>query len=379
MSTLLLFILFGTISVSVSAQNTEMGQHGPGGPPEHMRQSDGSVWINTDIITIMANGEFPQFHFWYTVDDDGAHARFMTSFVMIAEFEDANDDGAFQTGEEIHFAPLAAYEWTLTTGTVQDGGVTTEVWLKYTKSGVKSSMMPGVAPAALDGMGSVQRYEDTTIQIWGHIYLDDYVGEVTDDHGSHANYSVAGGSELKIDIEIGNFPFSSEDSMVAIQTLQRERVVTGNQDPQLNRHRIQTCERIRNTTIDSNMNWTTTGGNETRFEAMNGTDIQRIDFIDYELGLAQGFFSWLDTALITWPGGATEAVPVNVSYVPTGIGLAVYLAYPYFDNGSILHDPSIGLYPDGVPNISSSIDIVLISGIGAVSLLAILIVLIRKR
>jgi len=379
MGTILLIVLLGTMSTGVSAQNTTAGKHGPGGPPEQTRETDGTVWINTDIITIMANSEYPQFHFWYSVDADGTHAKFMTSFVMIAEFEDLNDDGAFQSGEQLYFAPLAGYEWTLTTGSIQESGVTTEVWLKYTKSGVRSTMMPDAVPAALDGMGSIQRYEDTTIQIWGHIYLEDYHGEVTDTHGSHANYTVAGGSELKIDIEIGNFPFSSEDSMVAIQTLQREHLASGNQDPQLNRHRMQTRERFRNTTIDTNTNWTTTGGNETRFEAMSGTDTQRIDFIDYEAGLAQGFFSWVDTAIITWPGGETEAVPVNASYVPTGTGLAVYLAYPYFDNGSILHDPSIGLYPDGAPSIGSSIDIVLLAGIGTVSLLAILIVLIRKR
>jgi hypothetical protein len=379
MSTTLLLILIGTMTAGASAMNTTSQKSGPGGPPSHMRESDGSVWINTDIITIMANGEIPQFHFWYSVDDDGAHAKFMTSFVMIAEFEDANDDGAFQTGEQIFFAPLAAYEWILTTGTIQEAGVTTEVWLKYTKSGIRSSMIPDAVPAALSGMGSVQRFKDTTIQIWGHIYLDDYAGEITDDHGSHANYTVAGGSELKIDIEIGNFPFSSDNSMVALQTLQREHVATGNQTPQLNRHRIETRERFRNVTIDSNTNWTTTGGNETRFEDMNGTHMQKIDFIDYDAGLAQGFFSWVDMAIITWPGGATEAVPVNASYVPTGTGLAVYLAYPYFDNGSILHDPSIGLYPDGAPLIESSTEIFLIVGIGVVSLLAILVVFVRKR
>jgi hypothetical protein len=379
MSTLLLLVLVGTMAVGVSAQNTTSQRPGPGGPPHQTRESDGSVWISTDIITIMANGEIPQFHFWYSVDDAGTNANFMTSFVMIAEFEDTNEDGAFQTGEQIFFAPLSAYEWTLTTGTIQEAGVTTEVWLKYTKSGVRSAMMPDAVPAALKGMGNIQRFEDTTIQIWGHIYLEDYTGNVTDDHGSHTNYTVAGGSELKIDIEIGNFPFSSEDSMVAIQTLQREHNATGDQEPQLNRHRIMTREMFRNTTIDSNTNWTTPGGNETRFEAMNGTDTQRIDFIDYEAGVAQGFFSWLDTAIITWPGGDTEAVTVNASYVPTGNGLAVYLAYPYFDNGSILHDPSIGLYPDGAPSIESPIDIVLLAGIGSVSLLAILIVLIRRR
>ncbi|RDE17279.1 MAG: hypothetical protein C4K48_00080 [Candidatus Thorarchaeota archaeon] len=379
MSTLLLVVLVGTMSVGASAQNIDSQMYGPGGPPNHMRDPDGTVWINTDIITIMANGEIPQFHFWYTVDENGTNAKFMTSFVMLAEFEDLNEDGAFQTGEQLFFAPLAAYEWTLTTGTIQDGDVTTEVWLKYTKSGLRTGMMPEAAPAGLNGTGDLMRFEDTTIQIWGHIYLEDYTGEVTDDHGHHLNYTVAGGSELKIDIEIGNFPFSSEDSMVALQTLQRERVMMGDQNPQMHRHRLETRERFHNATIDSTMNWTTPGGNETRFEPMNHTNIERIDFIDYDIGMAQGFFSWLDTAVITWPGGATEAVPVNASYVPTGVGLAVYLAYPYFDNGSILHDPSIGLYPDGVPSIASPIDLVLVAGIGAVAILAVLVVIVRKR
>ena len=374
----LVVALLGTTALA-SAQGPMTTPPGAGGPPEKSMGEDGTVSINTDIISIMANGKTPMFHFWYAVDDDGAHAKFSTSFVMIAEFEDLNEDGGYQTDEVLHFAPLSVYEWTLTTGQVEENGVVTEVWLKYTKSGVRSVQHPDAAPAALDGTGSFMRFEDTTIQIWGHIYLNDYQGEITDDRGSHANYTVVGGSELKIDIEIGNFPFSSEDSMVTIQTLQREHIATGVEEPQLNRHRIETRERLRNNSLDSNANWTTTGGNESRFESMNGTNIQKIDFVDYEAGLAQGFFSWVDKAVITWPGGATEAVDVNATYVPTGVGTAVYLSYPYFDDGSILHDPSIGLYPEGAPIISEPIDFVLVAGIGAVALVAVLIVMVRKK
>ncbi|MHA1849733.1 MAG: hypothetical protein ACTSW8_00570 [Candidatus Thorarchaeota archaeon] len=374
----LLVALLGTTALA-SAQGPATTPPGAGGPPEKKMGDDGTVMINTDIISIMANGEIPMFHFWYAVDDEGAHAKFSTSFVMIAEFEDLNEDGGYQTNEALYFAPLSAYEWTLTTGVVEEGGVVTEVWLKYTKSGVRSVQMPDAAPAALEGTGSFMRFEDVTMQIWGHIYLNDYEGEVRDDQGSHANYTVAGGSELKIDIEIGNFPFSSEDSMVTVQTLQREHIATGIEEPQLHRHRIETRERFRNTSLNSDMNWTTTGGNESRFESMTGTNIQKIDFIDYDAGLAQGFFSWVDKAVITWPGGTTDAVDVNATYVPTGVGTAVYLSYPYFDDGSILHDPSIGLYPEGAPIISEPIDNVLVAGIGAVALVAVLIVLVRKK
>lgn len=376
----LMVALLGTMATTATAMGGGMDRpidRPMPGMPDHTRMDDGSVWVNTDIITIMANSNIPQLHFWYTADEDGSRVRFSTSYVMLVEFEDLNDDGAYQTDEHLYFAPLAAYEWTLTTGEVVEDDVITEVWLKYTKSGVRSTMMPEMTLAALDGMGDIQRFADVTIQIWAHIYLEDYVGEVTDDHGVQFNYTVAGRSELKMDIEIGNFPFSSEDSSVAIQTLQRENEATGTQN--LNRHRMMTRERFRNITFDSEMNWTTTGGNETRFERMNGTELQKMDFVDQESDIAQGYFSWLDKATITWPGGDTEVVDVNASYVPLGDGIAVYLAYPYFDDGSILHDPSIGLYPEGAPSIGLPLDYVLVASIGGVALLAILVVLVRKK
>ncbi len=334
--------------------------------------------MKTDIISIMADSEIPQLHFWFAVDEHAEHAKFQTSYVMIVEFEDLNEDGAYQSGEALHFAPLAAYEWSLTTGSVVEDGITTEVWLKYTKSGVRAGPVPLTSePAALEGSGSVARFEDVTLQIWAHIYLNDYQGLVTDDRGANVSYLVEGRSELKMDIEIGNFPFSSETSSVALQTLQKEDLDSG--DPQQNRHRVRTRERTHNNTIDSSMNWTTIGGNETQFERMNGTDTQCMDFIDAASAVPQGFFSWVDQALITWPGGEQELVYVNASYVPTGAGIAVYLSYPNFDGGSILHDPSIGLYADAAPSMGLDTDTLLALGIGGVVILAVLIVLVRRK
>lgn len=375
----LLIALIGTMTLNVSAMGTGTEKPGPGSPPEQERKSDGSIWISTDIITIMADSEIPSFHFWYTADEDGSQAMFRTTYVMLVEFEDQNDDLAYQKGEELYFAPLSSYEWTVTTGQVVDDGQTTEVWLKYTKSGVRNSPMDTAPTPAIDGPPSINQFKDVTLQIWAHIYLDDYYGQITDDQGVKANYTVYGGAELKMDIEIGNFPFSTETSRVAIQTLQNETAASGDHTPQMNTHRIETRERFRNVSLDSSMNWTTEGGNETRFEPRTGTHVQNIDFVDTTTGIAQGFFSWIDEAVITWPGGVTEAVNVTASYIPTGTGLAVYLAYPNFDGGSILHDPSIGLYPDGAPTTSEPVNLVLVIGIGAVAVIAILLVLVRKK
>ncbi|MFW9871041.1 MAG: hypothetical protein ACFFEL_15530 [Candidatus Thorarchaeota archaeon] len=366
--------LLGTSATTVSAMGPGMG-HNPG-MPGHDRMQDGSFWITTDIISIMANGDYPQFHFWYASDEDGSLVRFSASYNMIIEFEDANDDDAFQTGEQLYFAPLAAYEWTVQTGSIEDGDVTTEVWLKYTKSGVRSEPLLTADLASMEGPGSVERFADVTIQIWAHIYLEDYEGSVSDGNGAHANFTVAGGSELKMDITIGGFPFSSENSKVALKAILKENEATG---PQMHQHRFETRERFRNVTCDSNMNWTTEDGNESRFERMSGFDTQKIDFIDSDTGLSQGFFSWLDKAVISWPSAGDEIVNVTVSYAPVGDGLAVYLAYPYFDNGSILHDPSIGLYENAAPLIDNPVTPILVAGIGGFAIIAILVILVRKK
>jgi hypothetical protein len=376
----LMVALVGTMSTTATAMGGGMDHpmdRTMPGMPDHSRMNDGSVWINTNIITIMASAELPAFHFWFTADDNGTLARFSSTYARLIEFEDQNNDSAFQRNEILYSAPLAAYEWTLTTGSVVEDSVTKEVWLKYTKSGLKSSMMMDGPHDGFGDMGDVERFADVTIQIWAHIYLDDYTGVVTDDHGVQFNYTVAGKSELKTDIEIANFPFSSENSSVALQVMLNENQQTGMHN--MHRHRIETRERFRNTTLDSDMNWTTMAGNETRFEQMNNTVCQRMDFVDGTTDVAQGYFTWLDKAVITWPGGETEAVNVTASYVPIGDGTAVFLSYPYFDDGSILHDPSIGLYPEATPSIGTPINYVVVVGIGGVALFALLVVLLRKK
>ncbi len=382
---LLALFLVQPVVITASAQGH---MEGPGHMmPNPERDSEGSVWINTDVITIMASGEMPMFHFWFANDDNGSYAKFLAQYITLIEFEDLNNDTAFQSDEILYHAPLASYEWTVQTGTVTEDGVTTEVWLKYTKGGSITGGgdqgmpgmpgMPGMGHRDFPGNDSVTRFEDVTMQIWAHIYLSDYQGNVTDDHGVQATYIVDAASELKMDIEIGNFPFSSEDTSVAVEALLREDLASNPQN--MMQYMYQTREQFRNVTCNSNTNWTTPGGNETHFQRMNNTNVQQIDFVASGTGDVSGFFKWVDTATITWPGGETEAVNVTASYVPIGMGLSVYLAYPHFDGGTLLHDPSIGLYESQAPPSSTNIDYLFLLGIGIVGVLAIIIVLMRRK
>ncbi|MHA1485281.1 MAG: hypothetical protein ACTSPR_08190, partial [Candidatus Thorarchaeota archaeon] len=68
------------------------------------------------------------------------------------------------------------------------------------------------------------------------------------------------------------------------------------------------------------------------------------------------------------------------SYIPTGTGVAVYLAYPNFDNGSLLHDPSIGLNEGAAPSVGlTPTETLVLSGIGAVVVIAVVVILLRRR
>ena len=100
--------------------------------------------------------------------------------------------------------------------------------------------------------------------------------------------------------------------------------------------------------------------------------------MDIDTAVATGFFKWVDTATITWPGGDTEAVNVTASYVPIGMGLSVYLAYPHFDGGTLLHDPSIGVYESQAPPSPAEVDYLLFLGIGIVGILAIVVIVKKK-
>ncbi|MHA1965473.1 MAG: hypothetical protein ACXACG_03305 [Candidatus Thorarchaeota archaeon] len=390
-------LMLGLTTLPVSAHGSQEdnmygmmpGMPGMGHMPGY-EMGDDAVWISTDVITIMAMEEMPAFNFWYSSDNNGSMARFMAAYTMIAEFEDANGDEAYQFNETLYAAPLGAYEWTLQTGSIEDeNGTTTEVWLKYTKGGIHEGgpeddhMMSGLdmMTPMYGEVSDVDRFENVTLQFWAHIYIEDYNGTISDSEGISTNYTIAGGTELKIDIEIGNFPFSNETSKVTIQTMLNENMDMGSMMGSMMEpsHMFMTHEEFLNFTGNSMMDWSTEFGNETRFDNVMGTHMQQIDFIDVESRTTQGFYKWLDQAVTNWAGGLSQAVNVTASYVPTGMGLSVFLAYPNFGNGSLLHDPSIGLIEGAEPLALIPVSSLVLGGIVVMAVLALAVVAIRRR
>jgi len=339
---------------------------------EH-RDSEGTVWIETDVMTVTLDPKLPIYQYWYTSDENGSLARFMVSYLMIVEFEDFNGDGVYQPNETISFAPLDAFEWSLQTGEITNElDEVTEVYASYTKGGLSSDWeddwfedwMPEYEHEdegdddpllASDDESDLNftMFSGMTLRFYGHIYSSDYNGNITDDFGVEANYTVAGGMELKVDIEIGNFPFISNTSKVAVLNYLRDDVSSSDE----HEHCFNLHEDDGDNEIDSEDISDDHGVEfEDRDDDNDGEDddIQQLSIVDNANNATRGFYSWLDKAVITDLNGTETAVDVDASYWTDGQGFLLFFAYPNFDGGSILHDPSMRLLDSGTPVIQST-------------------------
>jgi len=366
----LLFLLVSSVATvnaftlsDDDSTHTEEGMEDDIHEPDEHRDSDGRVWIQTDIMTVMLNPKLPSYQYWYTNDNNGSLARFMVNYMMIVEFEDSNGDGVYQPNETLDFAPLDAFEWVLQTGAITNElGQNIEVYASYTKGGFSDDWdddwfkewMPGYDeenpedPAILADDSdkpeiNFTQFAGLTLQFYAHIYMNDYNGTVTDYEGVKANYTVDGGVELKVDIEIGNFPFTSNTSSVAVLNYLREDV--GSDDSVDHHFRLHEASGDDDHDSEDVMEQLGEEFEDTDLE----DDVQEISFIEASTDVTRGFYRWLDKAVITHLNRPQEAVDVDASYWTDGNGLLLFFAYPNFDGGSILHDPSLGLIEGASP------------------------------
>ncbi len=328
--------------------------------PEYERDENGTIWIQTDVMSVKVDTEYPSYQFWYTSDINGSLAKFSVSYRMVVEFEDLNGDGVYQVNETIAFVPLNAFDWILQTGAVTDeNGLNEEVYVTYIKGGISSNefddswyedWMPEIEDddndmsLASDDMDTlnIADYKHMTLQFYGHLYMNDYQGTITDDEGVQANYTVSGGVEFKIDIEIGNFPFSSNTSKIAILNYLQEDLAS---DEDSN-HKLVTHEKDGDIEHESEDVEDDYG---VRFEDVDENhdgkddDIQDIALIEGSTNVTTGFYRWVDSAIMRLPNNTAQVVDVGASYWTNGEAMLLFLAYPNFDGGTLMHDPSFEL------------------------------------
>lgn len=60
-------------------------------------------------------------------------------------------------------------------------------------------------------------------------------------------------------------------------------------------------------------------------------------------GSLAGWFKFVNASKLTYPDGSTGNHAVRAAYLEAGSHLRLYMIYPYFDDATLEHDPSIGL------------------------------------
>ncbi len=406
----MMFLLISSIA-SVSAQGDDDDDDDDNEPehndseehePDYERDEDGTVWIQTDIMTVKLDSEYPKYQFWYTPDENGSITKFQVKYTMLVEFEDSNGDGVYQFNETIAFVPLTIFDWTLQVGSITDDqGQNTEVYASYTKGALldewDDDWFDEWLPDSFNDMGldladgdddddnstdddhhdtqalNFTQYESMTVQFYGHIYLTDYNGTVSDEEGVQANYTIDGGMEFKIDIEIGNFPFLSNTSKIAILNSLDE-------DLSEEDHKIRLHESDEDEEHDSDEEWDDDLGVE--FDESDDDEIEELSFVDSSNNVTRGFYRWLDKAVMTLPNNSQIVVDVAASYWVDDSELYLFLAYPNFDGGSLIHDPSVKLLESAIPEVAQSWSPTLSNGVliasGIIALAAIVVVLKRR-
>ncbi len=90
-----------------------------------------------------------------------------------------------------------------------------------------------------------------------------------------------------------------------------------------------------------------------------------------------GFFKFVPKALVRNPVNNTviDVVDVTASYISAGGHMRVFLGYPYFDNNTLEHDPSLGI--ESLPQLITLSLIMVLVGVTAV--IAVVILLVRRR
>lgn len=56
-----------------------------------------------------------------------------------------------------------------------------------------------------------------------------------------------------------------------------------------------------------------------------------------------GFFKFVASAKVTGPSRGTRLINVTAAYIEAGYHMRLFIGYPYFDGGTLEHDPSFGL------------------------------------
>jgi len=269
-----------------------------------------STSIGDFVIQVVGRGEVLHIQFWNGSDPE---IKYTANFVSLIEFEDLNQDGAFQPNETKGGPqtnlPLAKVDWTFSgfQNETNDEGETIAVHF-------------GFASAEINDL----TYSDVELEIQFHLYLEDLEIALDD-----ATYPILGETELKFDIMVANWPWAAPDNLIAL----RFQIRPESSNPARECNSIAEEFQARN-----KLNVSEAMQQAQKFK---GTVEPKQQFSFEVENQVAAYFAFANQVKVKNAQGESFK-SVECSYMTDGANLQVYLTFPHFEE-HMEYDPSVGI------------------------------------
>lgn len=316
MSRKILAILIGSILL-VSLSN---GAFSKGKP----RWNANTNTIYADGIVIQFHERTPTYRIWIPGKNDTA--VYIVKFNRIVEFIDKDSDGRFNGSVDqlLAQAPLTAHDiWEVSAEEISRPDGVLELRISFNGTVEVQPMGPG------------PRVGYAEVAFINHLYNADV---------NVSGYEIQGNRELKIDIVISDWPWSSDDSKLALEIVFAGMFKGHARTPQCHREKMQYQNR------------------EAHKIRMQGEDGYYAEF------------KYLDHARVVNQNKTCEC-KINATDKFKRNSAVTWLTYPHF-NGTLIHDPSITVGEEGRISLSNTVIIAIV--IIAVIVIVVAIIKLKK-
>ena len=280
--------------------------------------TSGTATISVGDFTVQVAGRGEVLHilFWNESDPE---VKYTVNFVSLIEFEDLNQDGAFQPNETKGGSqtalPLAKVDWTFEgfQNDTNGQGETTAVHFNFTSAEINDPT-----------------YAEVELQIRCHLYLAD---QELDLHG--ATYPLLGSTELKFDIMVANWPWTDPDNLLALRFLIKPVCDTPK------RHCTPVAEEFQA------RNKLNVSEAMTQTQRFRGTAEPKQQFSFEVENQIAAYFAFANQVKVK-NKNAEAFETVECSYMTDGANVQIYLTFPHFEE-SMEYDPSVGIVSSSIP------------------------------
>ena len=292
--------------------------------------SEGVV-TKTNVMEIYTTRTRPEITFWFA-DTEDSEARFKLIFQKLIGYDDLNNNGVYDFGEEHFVVFLEDTHWEISDliySVNQNYG-------NYVEFRLYSELLAGnierLSEEKLENLS-----KETYMDPWASVEFRFLVSSNNYQESYPFNYEINGDTELKIDIKIKIHKPIDIDGICLEQLMFDEEKTIGFMTREKEGNFVYLPDRI---TDEFEMR---------RFKVESSNQKQWVMFVD-ESGKEYGFYSWVPKINLTYYNGYCETVEITSSYVTDGKGFRLFTNYPYKEEIiSIEHDPSVGMIEESRP------------------------------